>query len=127
MAIQTMKTVIDNRTSMPWMDDGYVGDFAVRQMRCTKTIPHEGHAHWIDHISVITKGPVRIEWSDPDGTSGTIDILVAPWVINIPAERHHKFVALGDEARWFCIFSGAHADEKGIQRSDFNYERLTHG
>jgi hypothetical protein len=131
MAIQTtsMNEVCGENTIRPWIDSGYVGDFAVRPMKARFGLPHEGHAHWIDHLTVILKGPVRIEWNDPTtGEAGNIDVLVTPWFLNIPAERWHRFVPLTEAgAEWVCIFSGAYADARGVKRKDFDYERLTHG
>jgi hypothetical protein len=120
---------IDESTIKPWIADGYVGDFAVRPMSASYGEPHEGHAHWIDHLTVILKGPVRIEWHDPEsGEEGVIDVMVTPWFLSIPAERWHRFVPLSESgAEWFCIFSGAQGDAAGIPRNDFNFERLTHG
>jgi hypothetical protein len=121
--------IVNEKTVRPWIEDGYVGDFAVRQMRAKFGEPHEGHAHWIDHLTVILKGPVRIEWREPESAEeGTIDVLVTPWFLNIPAERWHRFVPLTEAgAEWVCIFSGAQGDAAGIPRNDFNFEKLTHG
>jgi hypothetical protein len=119
---------IDKTSPRPWMDNGYVGDFAVRQMRAKFGEPHEGHAHWIDHLTVILKGPVRIEWRDPEsGEEGVIDVMTTPWFLNIPADRWHRFTALTEAgAEWACIFSGAQGDAAGVKREDFNFERMTH-
>jgi hypothetical protein len=121
--------IVNEKTVRPWIEDGYVGDFAVRQMRAKFGEPHEGHAHWIDHLTVILKGPVRIEWRDPEsGEAGETDVMVTPWFLNIPAERWHRFVPLSEAgAEWVCIFSGAQGDAAGIPRNDFNFENLTHG
>jgi hypothetical protein len=120
---------ITKNSPRPWMDDGYVGDFAVRPTRVEWGAHHEGHAHWIDHLTVILKGPVRIEWRDPvSGEEGVIDVMTAPWFLNIPAERWHRFVPLSEAgAEWVCIFSGAQGDAAGVKREDFNFERMTHG
>jgi hypothetical protein len=121
--------IIDENSPKEWSDSGYVGDFAVRPMSAKFGQPHEGHAHWIDHLTVILKGPVRIEWNDPaTGEAGNIDVMVTPWFLNIPAERWHRFVPLTEAgAEWVCIFSGAQGDAAGIPRNDFNFERITHG
>lgn len=119
--------IIDKNTVRQWMESGYVGDFAVRQMNAHFGVSHEGHAHWIDHLTIITKGPVRIDWTEGN-ESGSMEIHQTPWVLNMPAERWHKFTALTEGgAEWFCIFSGAQADSSGVKREDFNYEKLTHG
>lgn len=122
-------TTITEDSHREWMDSGYVGDFAVRPMRARFGYPHEGHAHWIDHLTIILKGPVRIEWNDQStGEAGNIDVMTAPWFLNIPAERWHRFVPLTEAgAEWVCVFSGAQADALGVDRDRFNLESKSHG
>jgi hypothetical protein len=124
-----MNEVITEESRREWFESGYVGDFAVRPMKAKYGQPHEGHAHWIDHLTIILKGPVRIEWDDPaTGEAGNIDVLTAPWFLNIPAERWHRFVPLTEAgAEWVCVFSGAQADARGVDRERFNLETHSHG
>lgn len=130
--------IINEQTHKPWMDDGYVGDFAVREMLTRFGVPHDGHAHWLDHVTVFVGGPARVLmrlYEDPLDESSqvleeqTLDILCTPWVLNIKANWWHQVTALDPDkpSIRFCIFSGVQADAQGISRADFNYERLTHG
>jgi hypothetical protein len=84
---------------------------------------HQGHAHWIDHVSNIIKPPIRIEtWSIHDGERSVIDVLV-PCKINIPAQTWHKFVALGEEGcAWECWFSQKEAEERYSTPVQWNQE-----
>lgn len=133
-----MKTVIDESVRKPWLDDGYIGDFAVREMVTRYGAPHDGHAHWIDHITVFVGGPARVLmrlYEDPLDSSSPlvdeceIDVLTTPWVLNIKADWWHQVIALDPQrpSVRFCIFSVAQGDAAGIPRNDFNFERLTHG
>jgi len=120
--------IIDITTRKPWIDTGYVGDFGVREFE-RGMLPHEGHGHWIDHLTVFYKGPVRVtKKHEITGEVRIIEIHRIPWVINVEKDWHHTIEALTDAgAGWFCIFSGAAGDAAGIPREDFNFERLTHG
>jgi hypothetical protein len=123
-----MTTIIDEKTQKPWMEHGYVGDFAVREFERGMQ-PHDGHAHWIDHLTVFYRGPVRLtKKHEVTGEVQVVEIHKLPWVLNIEKDWHHTVEALTENgAGWFCIFSGAQADAQVISRDDFNYERLTHG
>lgn len=91
---------------------GFIGGFFIRQMPVlNKGETHEGHEHYIDHLTNVVRGAVRIEWENKHkGTSGTLDILV-PCRILIKADTWHKFTALEDSTFWECWFSEAEAEK----------------
>jgi quercetin dioxygenase-like cupin family protein len=73
-----------------------------------------GHAHWADHLTVVTRGPVRVDWRDEDGTTGS-QVLDRGDSLLIPAPRFHTFTALHERgAEWRCIFNYADAVSQGI-------------
>ena len=89
---------------------GAIGGFYFRPMELPAGGTHEGHAHWIDHVSIVTRAasPLRIEWSNPDtGESGTTDVF-EPCKLLIKANVWHKFTAIGTPAKWECVFAEVH-------------------
>jgi cupin superfamily acireductone dioxygenase involved in methionine salvage len=81
-----------------------MSDWTIRPLYIAFGEKREGHAHWMDHLTVVVKGPVRIDWRDPDGTTGSV-VLDRGDSLHIPAPRYHTFTALHERgAGWRCIF-----------------------
>jgi hypothetical protein len=114
--------VIDKQ--LPENQQGFLGGFYIRPMSLEFGQEHQGHAHWIDHVSNIIKPPLRIEMNDMmRDKQWTIDVLVA-CKINIPAQTWHKFTALSEEGcAWECWFSQKEAEDKYDTPVDWNQER----
>lgn len=99
--------VIDS-ANMAMAQAGMIGGFYIRPMRLTTGGVHLGHAHWVDHVSNITKPPLRIDWKNLEtGERGTVEIR-EPCKVLIKANVHHSFTALGDVAEWECWFAESH-------------------
>lgn len=80
---------------------GFFGNIWVRQ----NVIPKEGnsfggHKHHFDHVSLLTKGKVRVEVEGHPPKEFT-----APTFIIIRKEHNHNFVALEDDTNWYCVFA----------------------
>jgi hypothetical protein len=65
--------------------------------------PHEGHAHQIDHVSLIRRGRFRIDSRHPNGEMESVEVQAGDKVL-ILAEWFHTFIPLTDDAEWDCIF-----------------------
>lgn len=94
-------------------------DWSARLMRAEYGRPHDGHEHWTDHVTVITRGPVRVEVAgEPDRILDRGDAIV------LPADKEHRFVPLHSRgAEWRCVFSYAHAMRDGVAHDDFDKDR----
>jgi quercetin dioxygenase-like cupin family protein len=89
-------------------------NWSVRQIVADFGSQFDGHQHWVDHLTVITRGPVRIDWRDPDGSAGSVTLDRGDFLL-IPAPRWHTFVPLHERgAEWRCIFNYADACAQGI-------------
>lgn len=117
-----MKKVIDEQ--LPENQQGFLGGFYIRPMSLAWGREHQGHAHWIDHVSNIIKPPVRIETRNlMTEEEITIDVLV-PCKLLIPAQTWHKFIPLSEEGcAWECWFSQKEAEEKYDTPVPWNQER----
>lgn len=73
----------------------------------------QGHRHHFDHLSLLTKGTVRVEVAGMPAKEFT-----APAAIIVKKEHMHKFTCLSDDAVWFCVF--ALRDEDGGQTDLWN-------
>jgi len=67
---------------------------------------HAGHSHHHDHITMVTKGKVRVEIDGYVPRS-----FKAPTFFIVKAELHHKLIAEEDDTHAFCVF--ALRDENG--------------
>lgn len=65
------------------------------------------HAHKYDHISILAEGKVEIL------VDGKKDIMYAPALLTIEANKHHGVKALTDVV-WYCIHATSCADEDEI-------------
>lgn len=85
---------------------GHIGGSFTRPMRIEgRGNFHEGHAHRTSHLTLIKRGPVLVEWWNPETDErGEIRVMVDDCKLWLPAKVHHKFVALGDVAEWECVF-----------------------
>lgn len=101
--------VIDR--ALPENQQGFIGGFYIRPMALEWGQEHQGHAHWIDHVSNIIRPPLRIEtWDMKNDVRSTIDVLV-PCKVNIPAMTWHKFSPLSEAGcAWECWFSQREAE-----------------
>lgn len=95
----------------PEHNRGFVGGLYIRPFGPVAVgYVHEGHAHYIDHAMFVESGAVRVDWSSPDGRSGSL-IVEAPNFVNVKAEASHRIEALEDGTRWRCIFAEAEAEK----------------
>lgn len=72
-----------------------------------------GHYHKFDHISLLTKGSVRVEVEGYDSQDFT-----APTFIVIRKNKKHKFTALEPETMYFCVFALRDLDGQVITDED---------
>ena len=80
---------------------GYFGNIWVRQNTMEKTgTSHPGHKHHFDHVTLLTKGKVKVE---VDGQPEKE--FVAPTFIVIRKELEHKITALTDDVLYYCVFA----------------------
>jgi hypothetical protein len=59
-----------------------------------------GHKHKFDHVSLLTKGKVKVEIEGYPPKEFT-----APTFIVIRKEPNHKFTSLEDNTVWYCVFA----------------------
>lgn len=80
---------------------GYFGNIWVRQNVLDKSgTSFGGHKHHFDHVSLLTKGSVRVE---VDGFEPKK--FKAPTFIVIKKDHEHNFIALEDDTQWYCVFA----------------------
>ena len=97
-----------------WTND----DWSARMVLADYGNPHDGHEHWTDHVTVIVKGPVRIEVGTEVIEADRGDALV------LKADVQHRFVPLHPRgAAWRCIFSYAHAERGGVDLQNFDKDK----
>lgn len=65
------------------------------------------HAHKFDHMSILAQGSVEVM------VDGKKDILRAPALLTIEANKHHGVKALTDVV-WYCIHATSCVDEDEI-------------
>lgn len=100
-----------------------MNNYSVRHLARDFGTEHDGHAHWADHVSVIIKGPVRIDWQDPDGTTGQ-EVADRGDVVYIPAPRKHKFTPLHERGcEWRCIFNYTDAMAQGAPDDQWDKDK----
>jgi hypothetical protein len=94
-------------------------DWTARCLQIDFGQQHEGHAHWCDHMTVIVRGPVRVDWRDEDGATGS-DVFDRGDCVLIPAPRFHTFTALHERgAAWRCVFKY----DGSVARADFDKDK----
>lgn len=88
-------------------------NWSVRELQLDFGQTHDGHAHWADHMTVVTRGPMQIDWRDEDGSSGTVTLDRGDSLL-IQAPRFHRITALHERGcAWRCIFNYADAIQQG--------------
>ena len=94
-------------------------DWSARFLQLDYGQEHEGHEHWTDHVTVIIRGPVKIEVEgEEDRIADRGDALV------LPANKEHRFVPLHERgAAWRCIFSYAHAERDAVTHENFDKDK----
>jgi hypothetical protein len=93
---------------------GFFGNIWVRQNVLHKAGErHGGHKHHFDHVSLLTKGKVRVEVEGYPSKEFT-----APTFIVIKKEHAHDFVALEDEVNWYCVFALRDLDGEVVEVFD---------
>lgn len=98
-------------------------NWSVRHLTIAHGEHWEGHQHWADHLTVVTMGPVRVDWRDEDGSTGS-ETLDRGDVLLIPAPRWHTFTALHERgAQWRCVFNYADAVSQGVDREHFDRDK----
>jgi hypothetical protein len=87
---------------------GYFGNIWVRSHFLEKAgdiNDDEGHLHYFDHVSLLYKGRVRVEVTDPETGNSNTKEFQAPTFIVIRKTHKHKITALEDECGWYCVFA----------------------
>lgn len=93
-------------------------DWSARLLQADYGRPHDGHEHWTDHVTVIVRGPVRIEMGCEVIEADRGDAVL------IKADVRHRFVPLHPRgAAWRCVFSYEHAMRRGISRENFDKDK----
>jgi hypothetical protein len=84
--------------NIPEVQFGCVANVFVKMMHFTKAGDCEkGHQHVYDHMSLLSKGSVKITVDEKETT------FTAPALIFVHAEKRHEIVALEDDTVWACI------------------------
>ena len=93
---------------------GFFGNIWVRQNTLEKTGERfGGHKHEFDHVSLLTKGSVRVEVEGYEPKEFT-----APTFIVIKKEHSHDFVALENDVNWYCVFALRDLDGQVVEVFD---------
>lgn len=80
---------------------GFFGNIWVRQNILEKAGDNlGGHTHNFDHVSLLTKGSVRVEVEGSEPKE-----FKAPTFIVIRKEHIHNFIALEDDTNYYCVFA----------------------
>lgn len=93
---------------------GFFGNIWVRQNILEKAgETFGGHKHEFDHVSLLTKGKVRVE---VDGH--VAKEFEAPTFIVIKKDYEHNFIALEDDVNWYCVFALRDLDGEVVEIFD---------
>ena len=93
---------------------GFFGNIWVRQNVLEKEgEKFGGHKHEFDHVSLLTKGSVRVEVEGHPPKEFT-----APTFIIIKKEHNHDFIALEDDVNWYCVFALRDLDGQVVEVFD---------
>jgi hypothetical protein len=80
---------------------GFFGNIWVRQNVLEKAGDGlGGHTHNFDHVSLVTKGSVKVEVEGSEPKE-----FKAPTFIVIRKDYKHKFTALEDDTNYYCVFA----------------------
>jgi quercetin dioxygenase-like cupin family protein len=80
----------------------------------------EGHKHNFDHLTIVTRGSVRIKAKKPDGSTPQLDVKSTEYwpLINIEAGVEHEITALEDDSAFICVY--AHRNPQGEVVQEYN-------
>jgi quercetin dioxygenase-like cupin family protein len=102
-------------------DLGFFGNIWVRQFAFEKAGEHsDGHKHHFDHVSLLTKGSVKVEVEGHEPK-----VFVAPTFVVIRKEFEHKITALEDETHWYCVFALRDVDGEIIEIYEGKHDPLS--
>lgn len=88
---------------------------------------HRGHLHKVDHVTMLTRGAVRVTFTRPDGSTDVEEFHTSPdpadkrmtLFIEIDKDTFHQFEALEDNTVYCCVFSiagsASHAELASMQ------------
>jgi quercetin dioxygenase-like cupin family protein len=77
------------------------GGLTIRELTLEKAgHSHQGHKHVFDHITLVWKGGVICQVDNEAPVTYR-----APAMIQIAADKWHKFTALEDDVHYFCMFA----------------------
>jgi|APGre2960657444_1045066.scaffolds.fasta_scaffold160531_2 hypothetical protein len=88
-------------------DLGYFGNIWVRSHVLPKNgdVNGGGHLHPHDHVTMLHKGRVRVDVTDPETQERRSKEFTAPTFIVIRKNLKHKFTALEDDVQYYCVFA----------------------
>lgn len=89
-------------------DLGFFGNIYARQLVFTRAGDHHpGERHYFDHISLVVRGSVRVDWRDEAGVTGSAVYSAGTdhGRIPIPADRWHTVTALEPQSEAWCLFA----------------------
>jgi quercetin dioxygenase-like cupin family protein len=93
---------------------GFFGNIWVRQNVLPKAgDTFGGHKHHFDHVSLLTKGKVKVEVEGHPAKE-----FKAPTFIVIKKEHNHNFIALEDDTNWYCVFALRDLDGEVVEIFD---------
>jgi hypothetical protein len=102
-------------------EHGYFGNIWVRQHYLDKAGDQVGgHAHYHDHVSLLTKGSVTVQ---VDGYEAKT--FHAPTFIVIRKEHRHTITALENETVWYCVFALRNLDGEVTDVYDESHDPLS--
>lgn len=84
---------------------GYFGGIYARKFGPVSAgFVHDGHTHYVDHVTFLMSGRVRVRYSRP-GVEEKSAVFVAPMLFEIRADTCHEIEALEDGTAWSCVFA----------------------
>lgn len=84
---------------------GYFGGIYARKFGPVAAgFVHEGHTHYVDHVTFLMSGRVRVRYSR-GGEMEKSAVFVAPILFEIRADTCHEITALEDGTAWSCVFA----------------------
>lgn len=100
-----------NESFIKHIELGYFGNIWVRQNILEKCgTSHDGHKHHFDHVTLLTKGKIKIEVDGHPTKEFT-----APTFVVIRKELQHKITALTDDVLYYCVFALRNMDGEAIE------------
>jgi hypothetical protein len=86
---------------------GYFGNIWVRSHVLTNAGDSNGsgHLHTFDHVTMLHKGRVRVDVTDPETNEQRSKEFTAPTFIVVRKNLKHKFTALEDNTQYYCVFA----------------------